>query len=179
MSRVGKKPIPIPGGVKISRDKDIVKVEGPKGKLTQRMSEEIKMEITDAEVVLTRPSDAKRLRALHGLHRALLANMVKGVTQGFSKTLEIEGVGYRAEKAGKTISFALGFSHPVVVIPPDGIEIKIDGPGKITVSGTDKQLVGQVAANIRSLRPPEPYKGKGVRYEGEHIRRKAGKTAGA
>jgi len=179
MSRVGKKPITIPSGVKISRDKDVVAVEGPKGKLTQVISSEISTQIDAGTMVLSRPSDSKRHKALHGLYRALISNMIKGVTVGFSRNLEIEGVGYRAEKAGRALSFSLGFSHPIVVIPPDGIQIKAEGPGKLSVSGIDKQLVGQVAANIRSLRPPEPYKGKGIRYVGEHIRRKAGKTAGA
>ena len=179
MSRVGKKPIQIPSGVKISRNKEVLTVEGPKGKLSQMISEEITTKIDSGEVILSRPSDSKRHKALHGLYRALISNMIKGVTVGFSKSLEVEGVGYRAEKAGRTMSFSLGFSHPIVVIPPDGILIKVEGPGKLSVSGIDKQLVGQVAANIRSLRPPEPYKGKGIRYTGEHIRRKAGKTAGA
>ena len=179
MSRIGKKPIPVPGVVKIKREKNVVTVEGPKGKLTQVVSSEIAMEIADDEVILTRPADSKRLRALHGLYRALLANMILGVTRGFAKTLLIEGVGYRVERAGKTASFSLGFSHPVVIIPPDGIKIDIEGPTRFSVSGIDKQLVGQVAANIRSFRPPEPYNGKGIRYEHEHIRRKAGKTAGA
>ena len=179
MSRIGKKPVSIPEGVKIARAKGVVTVEGPKGKLTQDIADEIATEIKNDEVVLTRPSDSKRHRAMHGLYRALITNMVTGVTTGYSKRLLIEGVGYRAEKAGKATSFALGYSHPVVIIPPDGIEINIEGPTKLSVSGIDKQLVGQVAANIRSFRPPEPYKGKGIRYDGEHIRRKAGKTAGA
>jgi len=179
MSRVGKKPIQIPSGVKISRNKEVLTVEGPKGKLSQMISEEITTKIDSGEVILSRPSDSKRHKALHGLYRALISNMIKGVTVGFSKSLEVEGVGYRAEKAGRTMSFSLGFSHPIVVIPPDGILIKVEGPGKLSVSGIDKQLVGQVEANIRSLRTPEPYKGKGIRYTGEHIRRKAGKTAGA
>jgi len=179
MSRIGKKPIPVPNDVKVSLRKSEVTVEGPKGKLTQDIGSEIGMEIVDSEVILTRRSDAKRYRALHGLYRALIANMIKGVSKGYSRSLEIEGVGYRAEKTGRATTFALGYSHPVVIIPPDGIEIKIEGPGKLSVYGINKQLVGQVAANIRSLRPPEPYKGKGIRYAGEHIRRKAGKTAGA
>ncbi len=179
MSRIGKKPVSIPKGIKITRQKGVISVEGPKGKLTQDIADEIASEIKDDKIVLTRPSDSKRHRAMHGLYRALIANMVEGVTNGYSKKLLIEGVGYRVEKAGKATSFSLGYSHPVVVIPPDGIEISIEGPTKLSVSGIDKQLVGQVAANIRSFRPPEPYKGKGIRYDGEHIRRKAGKTAGA
>ncbi|MEE9555342.1 MAG: 50S ribosomal protein L6 [candidate division Zixibacteria bacterium] len=179
MSRIGKKPIPIPKGVKIKLDKDLLTVKGPKGKLAQAITDRITVEMKDEGVVLNRPSDSKRHRAMHGLYRSLIANMIEGVTNGYSKRLLIEGVGYRAEKAGKATSFALGFSHPVVIIPPEGIEINIEGPTKFSVSGIDKQLVGQVAANIRSFRPPEPYKGKGIRYDGEHIRRKAGKTAGA
>ena len=179
MSRIGKKPIPLPDGVKIERQTGVISVEGPMGKLTQDISDEITMEVADGNIVLTRPSDSKRHKALHGLYRALIANMIEGVTNGFSRNLVIEGVGYRAEKAGKSTSFSLGYSHPVVIIPPDGIEINVAGPTKFSVSGIDKQLVGQVAANIRSFRPPEPYKGKGIRYDGEHIKRKAGKTAGA
>jgi len=179
MSRVGKNPIPIPSGVKFTRSDGIVTVEGPKGKLTQKIEDIIATEVSDNQIVFKRPSDSKSHRAKHGLYRALVANMVTGVTEGFSKKLEIEGVGYRVEQTGKGATFALGFSHPIVVFPPDGVEIKIEPGNKITVTGIDKQIVGQVAAKIRSLRPPEPYKGKGVRYEGEHIRRKAGKTAGA
>ncbi len=179
MSRVGKKPIPIPSGVKIACAGNVVTVEGPRGKATQQINGDIAIEIKDDQAILTRPSDSNRHRAMHGLYRALIANMVVGVTEGFSRDLEIEGVGYRAEKAGKAISFSLGYSHPIVLIPPEDIEIKIQGINKMTVSGIDKQLVGQIAAKIRSFRPPEPYKGKGIRYAGEHIRRKAGKTAGA
>ena len=179
MSRVGKKPIPIPSGVKIKRADGIVTVKGPGGKLAQEMHDDIAMEIKDDQATLTRPSDSKRHRAMHGLYRALIANMIIGVTAGFSRDLEIQGVGYRAEKTGKAISLLLGYSHPIVLIPPENIEIKIQGTNKMTVSGIDKQLVGQVAAKIRSFRPPEPYKGKGIRYAGEHVRRKAGKTAGA
>lgn len=179
MSRVGKQPIPIPSGVKIERVGDRITVEGPRGKLSQKIHDTITMEIKDGHVVFTRPSDSKYDRALHGLYRALVANMVKGVTRGFARDLEIEGVGYKVEQTGKAYTFSLGYSHPVAILPPAGIEIKVNGPTKFTVSGIDKQLVGQVAAKIRSFRPPEPYKGKGVRYAGEHIRRKAGKTAGA
>ena len=179
MSRVGKNPVPIPSGVKVTHKDGVVTVEGPRGKLTQRIEDVITTEISDSEIIFKRPSDSKTHRAKHGLYRALVANMVHGVTEGFTRNLEIEGVGYRVEKTGKGATFALGFSHPVVVFPPEGVEINV-GPGnKLSVSGFDKQLVGQLAAKIRSLRPPEPYKGKGVRYEGEFIRRKAGKTAGA
>jgi large subunit ribosomal protein L6 len=179
MSRVGKNPVPIPSGVKFTRSDGIITVEGPKGKLSQKIEEIITTEIADNQIVFNRPSDSKTHRAKHGLYRALVANMVMGVTEGFEKRLEIEGVGYRVEKTGKGATFSLGFSHPIVVFPPEGVEIKIEPGNKISVSGYDKQLVGQLAAKIRSLRPPEPYKGKGIRYVGEHIRRKAGKTAGA
>lgn len=179
MSRIGKKPVPIPSGVKIARADGVITVEGPKGKMMQDIHDDITMEVKDGLAILNKPSDSKRHRAMHGLYRALLANMVIGVTEGFSRDLEIEGVGYKAEKTGKAITFSLGYSHPIVLIPPEGIEVKIQGANKMTVSGIDKQLVGQVAAKIRSFRPPEPYKGKGIRYAGEHIRRKAGKTAGA
>lgn len=179
MSRVGKNPIPIPSGVKFTRSDGVITVEGPKGKLTQKIEDIITTEVTDKQIVFKRPSDSKTHRAKHGLYRALVANMITGVTTGFDRSLEIEGVGYRVEKTGKGATFSLGFSHPVVVFPPEGVEIKVETANKISISGIDKQLVGQVAAKIRSLRPPEPYKGKGVRYVGEYIRRKAGKTAGA
>lgn len=179
MSRVGKQPIPIPAKVKIERVDNVITVEGPKGKLTQTIHESIKSEIKDNHMIFTRPSDSKYDRALHGLYRALVANMVKGVTQGFSRALEIEGVGYKVEPAGKAFTFSLGFSHPITILPPQGISIEVQAPTKFTISGINKQLVGQVASKIRSFRPPEPYKGKGIRYVGEHIRRKAGKTAGA
>jgi large subunit ribosomal protein L6 len=179
MSRVGKQPVPIPPGVKFTRAGDLITVEGPKGKLAQNIHSEISTEIKDGEIIFTRPSDSKYNRALHGLYRALVANMVKGVTKGFTRELEIEGVGYKVEQTGKAFTFALGFSHPISILLPEGVEIKVNAPTKFVVSGIDKQLVGQVASKIRSLRPPEPYKGKGIRYAGEHIRRKAGKTAGA
>jgi large subunit ribosomal protein L6 len=179
MSRVGKQPVPIPSGVKIHRHDGVITVEGPKGKLSQKIHDEITMEIKDNEAIFTRPSESKYHRALHGLYRALVANMVKGVTQGFTRELEIEGVGYKAEQTGKATTFSLGYSHPISILPPEGVEIKVLAPTKLVVSGIDKQIVGQVATKIRSFRPPEPYKGKGVRYAGEHIRRKAGKTAGA
>jgi large subunit ribosomal protein L6 len=179
MSRVGRKPIAVPPNVKVSLSDGVVVVEGPKGRLTQPMHDEVKMDIKDGQLILKRPSDSRRHRALHGLFRALIANMVTGVHTGFEKSLDIEGVGYRAEKVGRAVSFSLGYSHPIVLIPPEGIEVKLEGLNKLTVSGIDKQLVGQVAAKIRSFRPPEPYKGKGIRYTDEHIKRKAGKTAGA
>ncbi len=179
MSRIGKNPIPIPSDVKVSRVDGLITVEGPKGKLTQKIEDIISTEISEKEIVFARSTDIKSHCAKHGLYRALVANMIKGVTEGFSKALEIIGVGYRAVKTGKAITFSLGYSHPVVVLPPDEIEIKIEAPTKLSVWGINKQLVGQVAAKIRSLRPPEPYKGKGIRYVGEYVRRKAGKTAGA
>jgi large subunit ribosomal protein L6 len=179
MSRIGKQPIAIPPNVKVERAGGVVTVQGPKGKMTQKIHDEISSEIKDGHLYFRRPSDSKYHRALHGLYRALVANMIEGVTQGFSKDLEIEGVGYKVEQTGKAYTFSLGFSHPVAILPPTGIEIKVLAPNKFTISGADKQLVGQVASKIRSFRPPEPYKGKGVRYVGEHIRRKAGKTAGA
>jgi large subunit ribosomal protein L6 len=179
MSRVGKNPIPIPTGVKFNRSNGVITVEGPKGKLTQKIEDVITTEVVENKIVFNRPSDSKPHRARHGLYRSLVANMVTGVTEGFTRNLEIEGVGYRVEKTGKGITLSLGFSHPIVFFPPEGVEIKVEPGNKISVSGIDKQLVGQVSAKIRSLRPPEPYKGKGVRYEGEYIRRKAGKTAGA
>jgi large subunit ribosomal protein L6 len=179
MSRIGKQPILIPANVKVSRADGVVTVQGPKGKLSQKIHDEITSEIKDGHISFQRPSDSKYHRALHGLYRALVANMVKGVSHGFSRDLEIEGVGYKVEQTGKAFTFSLGYSHAIAVLPPAGIEIKVLAPNKFSISGIDKQLVGQLAAKIRSFRPPEPYKGKGIRYSGEHIRRKAGKTAGA
>ncbi|MGA1861797.1 50S ribosomal protein L6 [Deferribacter thermophilus] len=177
MSRIGKKPINIPSGVKINLDKDKIVVEGPKGKLEQKLHPNIKIEISDNEILVKRVDDTKLSRSLHGLYRSLINNMVEGVTKGFEKRLEIVGVGYRAALKGKALDLSLGFSHPVVIEPPEGIEFVVENPQKIVVKGIDKQLVGQVAANIRSIRKPEPYKGKGIRYEGEYILRKAGKSA--
>jgi len=179
LSRIGKLPIPLPKGVKVSRSGTQITVEGPKGRLSEKIHPSIQTEITDNEILIKRPSNVKYYQALHGLSRALIANMVTGVTEGFSKELEIIGIGYRVEKTGKGITFHLGYSHPIVLIPPDEVNIEIKGANKITISGFNKQVVGQVAAQIRSFRPPESYKGKGIRYAGEQIRRKAGKTAGA
>jgi large subunit ribosomal protein L6 len=179
LSRIGKLPIAIPKGVKITRADDLIQVEGPKGKLSEKIRPEIQVEISGSEIVVKRPSNVKYHRALHGLTRALLANMITGVTKGFHRDLEIIGVGYRAEKTGKGVTFYLGYSHPIVLLPPKEVSVDIAGANKITVSGINKQVVGQVAAEIRSFRPPEPYKGKGVKYAEEQIRRKAGKTAGA
>lgn len=179
MSRIGKLPIPIPKGVEVSRSGATIMVKGPKGQLAEKIHHSIEVEITDGEILVKRPSDIKYFKALHGLSRALIANMVIGVTQGFSKSIEIIGVGYRVEKAGKGITFQLGYSHPITFLPPEEVKVDIEGANKIMVSGINKQVVGQVAAQIRSFRPPEPYKGKGVKYAEEHIKRKAGKKAGA
>ncbi|MBI4261375.1 MAG: 50S ribosomal protein L6 [Actinobacteria bacterium] len=177
MSRIGKQPIEIPSGVEVEIDGSRVKVSGPRGTLEQQLSPEMRIVREDGEIRVERPSDEGRHRSLHGLTRTLIANMVEGVTNGYEKRLEIVGVGYRAAMKGDDIELALGFSHPVNVKRPDGIEFEVPAPNRITIRGIDKQLVGEVAANIRKIRKPEPYKGKGVRYEGEHVRKKAGKAA--
>ncbi len=177
MSRIGKNPIEIVQGVKVAVSGQTVNVEGPKGKLVRQIHGAISIEIKDSKISVTRKDDAPVSRALHGLTRTLLANMVKGVAQGYQKQLHIEGVGYRAAVAGKILNLTLGYSHPVVFPIPDGIQIAVEQQTEVTVTGADKELVGQVAANIRFLRKPEPYRGKGVRYINEVIRRKAGKTA--
>jgi large subunit ribosomal protein L6 len=179
VSRVGKKPIPIPAGVKISIDGQKVTVTGPKGTLSAQLHPAVGASSTKEEITVSRSSEAKTVRALHGLWRALLNNMVKGVTDGFTRKLELVGVGYRAEMKGKKLQLLLGFSHPILFDGPDGVKIEAPTQTNITISGIEKALVGQVAAKIRSFRPPEPYKGKGVKYEGEYIRRKAGKAAAA
>jgi large subunit ribosomal protein L6 len=182
MSRIGKLPISVPAGVTVSVTDHEVKVKGPKGELKMHYASPISVSIEGAVVTVARPNEDKRSRQLHGLTRTLISNMVDGVTRGFSKNLEIQGVGYRAQMQGAKLGLQLGFSHPVAFEPPKGIEIKVEGTTKIQISGADKQQVGQTAAQIRSIRPPEPYKGKGIRYEGERVRRKlgkAGKTAGA
>lgn len=177
MSRIGKQPVTLPKGVQVDIQGTTVKVKGPKGELARTFSEQIGVEMANGQVVVKRPSDVPAMRALHGTTRALIRNMVAGVSEGFSKTLQIEGVGYRAEVKGKQLVMALGYSHPVPVDPPPGITFSVDEKTKtITVSGIDKELVGQVTADIRNWRPPEPYKGKGLRYVGEHVRRKAGKA---
>jgi large subunit ribosomal protein L6 len=178
MSRIGKKPVPIPKGVTITIDGTTVTVKGPKGELQRTFTDGMKFTIENDQVVIERPSEEKPVRALHGLTRALLANMVQGVTEGFRKTLEIVGVGYRAEKKGKNLVLNVGYSHPVEYPEPAGITLTTPAPTVIAVEGIDKQKVGQVAAELREYRPPEPYKGKGIRYQGEQVRRKAGKTAG-
>jgi len=177
LSRVGKKPISVPEGVDVKIDQNIVTVSQGDKSLTLEINPDITMTFKDNEITVSRPSDNRNHRSLHGLYRTLISNMVTGVTKGFEKKLEIVGVGYRAELRGKSLLLSLGFSHPILFKPPEGIEIKLEGLTKIFVSGIDKQLVGQSAAKIRSFRPPEPYKGKGIRYEGEYVRRKAGKTA--
>jgi large subunit ribosomal protein L6 len=177
MSRIGKQPIPVPDGVEITIEPEVVKVKGPKGELEERVSRDIGVAQENSEVVVTRSTDRGEHRALHGLTRSLIANMVEGVTSGFEKRLEIQGVGYRAQLQGNKIVLALGYSHPVEVNAPSGIEFEVPQPTRITVRGISKQVVGEVAANIRKQRPPEPYKGKGIRYEGEHVARKVGKRA--
>ncbi len=176
MSRIGKLPVQVPDGVKCDLTGSHLKVKGPKGALEREFHPDIILALEAGEITVTRPSDKKEHRALHGLTRALVQNMITGVTQGYEKVLQIEGVGYRASKQGKNLNLALGYSHPVSVEPPDGIEFTVDGTQTIRINGIDKQLVGQVAANIRSIRPPEPYKGKGVRYAAEHVRRKVTKA---
>lgn len=178
MSRIGKKPIEIKKGVTVEILDGLIKVKGPKGELTQTYNPKISIKIENNQVVLTRSSDEKQVRALHGLYRVLIQNMIYGVTEGYTKKLEIVGVGYKAEWKGRGLQLALGYSHPIFFIPPKEVKIEVPTPTNIVVSGIDKKLVGQIAAKIRSFRPPEPYKGKGIRYEGEQIIRKAGKTAG-
>jgi large subunit ribosomal protein L6 len=177
MSRIGRKPVPVPAGVDVTVEPGRVRVKGPKGELEQAVSQDMTIAQDGDTITVTRPTDRGPHRALHGLTRTLVANMVEGVTAGFEKRLEIQGVGYRAQLKGSSIEFALGFSHPVTVDPPAGIEFEVPAPTQIVVRGIDKQAVGQVAAEIRSLRPPEPYKGKGIRYQGENVLRKVGKRA--
>jgi large subunit ribosomal protein L6 len=179
MSRVGQAPIPVPAGVDVTISGPVVRVKGPKGELEQRMPEGITIEQADSELRVARADDERETRALHGLVRSLVFNMVAGVTQGFEKSLEIQGVGYRAQKRGNDLELAVGFSHVVTKTAPKGIEFDVPQPTRIVVRGIDKELVGQVAAEVRAIRKPEPYKGKGIRYEGEQIRRKAGKAAKA
>lgn len=177
MSRIGKQPIPLPDGVEVDIAPELVTVRGPKGELSERVNRDMSIALEDGQVTVTRPSDRGEHRALHGLTRTLIANMVQGVTEGFEKKLEIQGVGYRAALKGKDLELAVGFSHPVAIDAPDGIEFEVPQPTNITVRGISKQQVGQVAAVIRKQRPPEPYKGKGIRYEGEYVVRKVGKRA--
>jgi large subunit ribosomal protein L6 len=177
MSRIGKKPVLLPAGVQVKINGSDVHVTGPKGELTRSFHPAMTIALQGNEMTVARPDDLRQNRALHGLTRALLNNMVEGVTHGFKKTLMVEGVGYRAELAGKRLMLYLGYSHPIVVVPPDGITLEADPKAKtISISGIDKEKVGEIAAEIRSLRPPEPYKGKGIRYSDEVVRRKAGKA---
>lgn len=179
MSRIGEKPIPIPSGVSIEIQGHTVRVKGPKGELVRTFHPDMIIERQDGALVVKRPSDDGFHRSLHGLTRSLLANMVEGVTQGFTKTLEISGVGYRAAKEGKTLVLTVGYSHPVRIEPPDGVNFVVEGSNRVLVQGMDKELVGEMAARIRAVRPPDPYKGKGIMYAGERLRRKAGKAGKA
>jgi large subunit ribosomal protein L6 len=176
MSRIGRSPITVPSGVELRIDGRLVTVKGPKGELSHTVAEPIEVALEDGVVTVTRPDDINVNRSLHGLTRSLINNMVVGVTDGYKKTLVIQGVGYRVAAKGKNLEFSLGYSHPILVEPPEGISFTVERPTQLTVEGIDKQKVGEVAANIRKLRKPDPYKGKGVRYEGEQIRRKVGKA---
>ncbi len=177
MSRIGRKPVAVPDAVSVEIGAGTIAVKGPKGELNQSFSPDMAVAQEDSAIVVSRPTDRGEHRALHGLTRSLIANMVEGVTDGFEKRLEIQGVGYRAALKGKNLELALGFSHPVSIAAPDGIDFEVPQPTEIVVRGIDKQLVGQVAADIRKRRPPEPYKGKGIRYKGEQVLRKVGKRA--
>jgi large subunit ribosomal protein L6 len=177
MSRIGKQPIPLPEGVVVSIEPGLVRVNGPKGELSERVASDITVEQDDAQVVVKRPTDRGEHRALHGLTRSLIANMVHGVTDGYEKRLQIQGVGYRAALRGRDVELTVGYSHSVTVAAPDGIEFEVPQPTQVVVRGISKQAVGEVAAQIRKVRPPEPYKGKGIRYEDEHVLRKVGKRA--
>ena len=177
MSRIGKKPIPVPSSVTVTVEPEVVRVAGPRGNLEERKNRAIEVRQEGEELLVTRPTDRSEHRALHGLTRSLVANMVEGVTSGFTKTLEIQGVGYRAQLRGRDLELALGYSHPVPIKAPEGIEFEVPQPTRVIVKGNSKQQVGEIAAIIRKQRPPEPYKGKGIRYEGEQVRRKVGKRA--
>jgi len=176
VSRVGKAPIQIPSGVEVKVEGNVVTVKGPKGQLRREIHPDLTVTLENGALRVSRPSDERHHKALHGLTRTLLANMVEGVTKGYSRALEIVGTGYRASKSGKNLVLSVGFSHPVEITPPEGIEFQVPSPTQIVVNGIDKELVGQVAASVRSVRPPEPYLGKGIRYVGEKVRRKEGKT---
>jgi large subunit ribosomal protein L6 len=177
MSRIGRQPIPLPAGVTVAIEPETVRVNGPKGELSERIHKDIEVTQNGEQVLISRPTDRGEHRALHGLTRSLVANMVHGVTTGYEKRLEIQGVGYRAQLKGRNLELAIGFSHPVGVPAPEGIEFEVPQPTRVVVKGISKQLVGETAAIIRKQRPPEPYKGKGIRYEGEHVQRKVGKRA--
>lgn len=176
MSRIGKKPIVIPDKVKVSIEDGILSAKGPKGELKLKLPSEVEWQNENNVITFSRSSNEKKVRSIHGLARALAFNVIEGVSNGFTKTLQIEGVGYKSEMKENNLMLSLGFSHPVAIVPPSGITLAVPANNTITISGIDKQLVGEVAAKIRSLRKPEPYKGKGIRYQGEHVRRKAGKT---
>lgn len=176
MSRIGKKPIEIPSGVTVTVNNNTVTVKGPKGELTRSFNPDMEIKVEDNVVTVSRPTDEKEHRALHGTTRAIIANMIEGVSKGFERSLELIGVGYRAQKQGKKLVLNVGYSHPVEIEPEQGLEIEVPANTKIVVKGIDKERVGALAANIRQVRPPEPYKGKGIRYEGEYVRRKEGKT---
>jgi large subunit ribosomal protein L6 len=178
VSRIGKRPISLPKGVTVKQDGGIISVKGPKGELSTRINEAMNIAVENDSLVVSRPNDLAENRAAHGLTRTLISNMVQGVTDGYTRKLDIVGVGFRAEMRGKILQLNLGYSHPIMFVPPADVEIATPVPTNIVVTGIDKQLVGQVAAKIRSFRKPEPYKGKGIKYEGEQIRRKAGKSAG-
>ncbi len=177
MSRIGKQPIPVPSGVEVTIEPELVRVKGPKGELSERVDRSMEVKQENGEILVARPTDRGEHRALHGLTRSLIANMVEGVTDGFEKRLEIQGVGYRAQLQGNKLVLALGYSHPVEIDAPEGIEFEVPLPTRVIVRGISKQAVGEMAANIRKKRPPEPYKGKGIRYEGEYVTRKVGKRA--
>jgi large subunit ribosomal protein L6 len=177
MSRIGRKPIDVPAGVTVSIEPELVRVNGPRGELTERVHRDITVAQDGDVITVTRPTDRGEHRAMHGLYRSLVANMVVGVTEGYQKTLEIQGVGYRAALKGRDLELALGYSHPVSIKAPEGIEFEVPQPTRVIVKGINKQVVGEIAANIRKQRPPEPYKGKGIRYEGEYVARKVGKRA--
>ena len=177
MSRIGKQPISVPDGVEIAIEPELVRVKGPKGELEERVARDIEVAQEDGELVVRRPSDRGPHRALHGLTRSLIANMVEGVTEGYEKRLELQGVGYRAQLQGKKLVLSVGYSHPVEIEAPQGIDFEVPAPTQIVVRGISKQAVGEVAASIRKRRPPEPYKGKGIRYQGEYVARKVGKRA--
>jgi large subunit ribosomal protein L6 len=177
MSRIGKQPVAVPDGVEITIEPELVSVKGPKGELAERKNRDILVKQEDGEILVERPTNRGEHRALHGLTRSLIANMVEGVTNGFEKRLEIQGVGYRAAMSGTNLELQVGYSHPVRITPRQGIEFEVPAPNQVIVRGIDKQMVGQTAAEIRKVRPPEPYKGKGIRYEGEYVRRKVGKRA--
>jgi large subunit ribosomal protein L6 len=177
MSRIGRKPIPVPDTVSVTIEPEVVRVAGPRGDLSERKARVIEVRQEDGQLLVTRPTDRAEHRALHGLTRTLIANMVEGVTVGFTKTLEIQGVGYRALLKGRDLELALGYSHPVPIKAPEGIEFEVPQPTRVIIKGNNKQVVGEIAAIIRKQRPPEPYKGKGIRYQGEYVARKVGKRA--